>query len=244
MRTLLTLICALGLAATPAVAGQAVTLKADTVDADGMITLSDIFDNAGTAGRVPVAARVSQSMVLDALAVQAMARRNGLDWANVEGLRRIVVRAESSGAATPHGNIDVLTYARSLSTGDLVQPSDLVWGKVAAAPSQAPSDAEQMIGLVAKRPLRAGSIASLRDVAAQQVIKVGDLITVTYEAEGVSLALQGKAMAAAAQGESVVVLNTTSKKIIQAVAIGPGQAAIGPGADLARATPRAQIALR
>jgi flagella basal body P-ring formation protein FlgA len=233
---------ALTLAVSPAVAGQAVTLKADTVDADGMVTLSDLFDGAGTAGDVRVAARPGQIAVLDAGAVQVLARRNGLDWINAEGVRRIVVHGAASVAAK--GNVEVLTYARSLAAGDIVQPTDLVWAKVAAAPQDAPSDADQVIGLAAKRPLRAGAAVSARDISAPQVIKIGDVVTVTYAAEGIALSLQGKAMTAAAQGETVMVQNTTSKKVIQAMASGPGQALIGPQADQMKASPRSQIALR
>ena len=234
----------LSLAVSPALAGQAVTLKADTVDADGMVTLSDLFEGAGAAGNVAVAARPGQIAVLDAGAVQVLARRNGLDWVNAEGVRRIVVHGVASAAVTAKANVEVLTYARSLAAGDIVQPTDLVWAKVAAAPQDAPSDADQVIGLAAKRPLRAGAAVSARDVSAPQVIKIGDIVTVTYEAEGVSLALQGKAMTAAAQGDTVMIQNTASKKLIQALASGPGQALIGPQAAQMRTAPRSQIALR
>lgn len=235
-------ILAITLTAAPVLAGQAVTLKADTVNTDGMVTLSDLFDGAGAAGSVPVAARPGQIAVLDAGAVQILARRNGLDWANAEGVRRIVVRGTASLAAK--ANVEVLTYARSLAAGDIVQPTDLIWGKVAAAPADAPSDADQVIGLAAKRPLRAGAAVSTRDVSAPQVIKIGDIVTVTYEAEGIALALQGKAMSTAAQGDTVMIQNTSSKKVIQAMASGPGQALIGPQAARMKALPHSQIALR
>jgi flagellar basal body P-ring formation protein FlgA len=229
-----------------AVAGQPVMLISDATDADGVVTLGDIFEGAGSAGQVRVAMRTGQILVLDAGAVQSLARRSGLDWANAEGIRRIVVRGGSSvgGSATPRGNVDVLAYARNFATGELVQPEDLIWAKAAAAPGDAPSDADQAIGLAAKRPLRAGASVSMRDIAAPQVIKTGDLVTVTFAADGLSLALQGKAMAGAARGENIAVLNTTSKKIIQAVASGPGEATIGPNADRTQSAGRTQIALR
>jgi flagella basal body P-ring formation protein FlgA len=234
MRSLLILTAALAFAfASPAWAGQSVTLKADTVDADGMVTLGDLFDGAGAAGRTPVAAKPGAGIVLDALAVQAIARRSGLDWANAEGIRRIVVRGgvATTTAASPRGAVDVLTYARNLVAGEIVQPADLIWGKAAASPADAPSDPDMVIGMAAKRALRAGASVSARDVGAAQVIKMGDIITVLYEAEGVSLALQGKAMGSAGVGETLAVQNTTSKKIIQAMVTGPGQAVVGPAAD-------------
>ena len=88
-----------------------------------------------------------------------------------------------------------------------------------------------VIGMAAKRPLRAGATVAARDVGAAQVVKPGEIITVLYEAEGVSLSLQGKALAAGGVGESIAVLNTSSKRSIQAVVTGPGQAVVGPAAD-------------
>lgn len=242
MRTLI-LACALTLAAAPALAGQAVTLKSETFDSDGLITLSDLFDGAGAAGKIAVASRPAGSAVLDAGAVQITARRAGLDWANAEGIRRIVVRAGSAAPAT-RGNVEILTYARSLSAGEMVQPQDLIWVRAAAAPADSPRDAEAVIGMAAKRPLRAGAAVSARDVAAPQVIKAGDVVTVVYAAGGVTLSLEGKALAAAGVGDTVAVQNTASKKVIQATASGPGQAVVGPAADQFRSLGRAQYALR
>jgi len=224
------------LIATPALAGTAVSLRSDTTDADGKITLGELFDGAGAASSVVVATRVGPSAVLDAGAVQIAARRAGLDWSNTNGVRRIIVRqgADAGLAGGPagaqRGNVEVLAYARSLATGEIVQPEDLVWVKMAASPSDAPRDADDIIGMTVKRPLRQGSAASLRDVSTPQVIKAGEIVAVTYEDAGVALTLQGKAMAAAAIGESLMVQNTASKKIIETVVTGPGSTAVGPQA--------------
>jgi flagella basal body P-ring formation protein FlgA len=225
------------LIATPALAGQAVSLRSDTTDADGRITLGELFDGAGAASDVVVAARVGPSAVLDAGAVQIAARRAGLDWSNSNGVRRIIVRQGSDGAVAgaSRGNVEVLAYARSLATGEMVQPEDLVWIKAAAGPSDAPRDADDLIGMTVKRPLRQGAAASLRDVSTPQVIKAGDIVAVTYEDDGVALTLQGKAMAAGAVGESLMVQNTASKKIIETVVTGPGSTAVGPQAMRLRA---------
>lgn len=231
MKALLVSLAAL-LIATPALAGTSVSLRSDTTDADGRITLGELFDGAGAASDVVVASRMGPSAVLDAGAVQIAARRAGLDWANSNGVRRIIVRqgSDSGLAGAPRGNVEVLAYARSLATGEIVQPEDLVWVKMAASPSDAPRDADAVIGMTVKRPLRQGSAASLRDVSTPQVIKAGDIVAVTYEDAGVALTLQGKAMAAAAIGESLMVQNTASKKIIETVVTGPGSTAVGPQA--------------
>jgi flagella basal body P-ring formation protein FlgA len=234
--TALVLSLAALLIATPALAGTSVSLRSDTTDADGRITLGELFDGAGAASDVMVATRMGPSAVLDAGAVQIAARRAGLDWSNTSGVRRIIVRQGSDAslagslAGAQRGNVEVLAYARSLSTGEIVQPEDLVWVKMAASPSDAPRDADDVIGMSVKRPLRQGSAASLRDVSTPQVIKAGDIVAVTYEDAGVALTLQGKAMSAGAVGESLMVQNTASKKIIETVVTGPGSTAVGPQA--------------
>lgn len=247
MRHLLILAAALAFAG-PALAGQTVTLKADTVDSDGMVTLGDLFDGAGAAGHTQVAAKPGAGIVLDAAAVQGIARRAGLDWANAEGIRKILVRGGVAGAGPgatgPRANVDVLTYARNLAAGEIVQPADVIWGKAAAAPADTPSDPDMVIGMAAKRALRAGASVSARDIGAAQVVKLGDIITVLYEADGVSLALQGKAMGAAGVGETLSIQNTASKKIIQAVVTGPGQAVVGPAADQMKTVRSSRYAVR
>ena len=233
MRFALTLIAALALAG-PALAGHAVSLKADTASGDTTVTLGDLFDGAGPAARVAIAERSGQTVVLDAAAVQAAARRAGLDWDNPDGLRKIVVHAglsTSPGSPAARGNVEVLTYTRSLNAGEIVQPTDLTWIKVAAAPTDSPSDAEAVIGQAAKRPLRAGAVVLARDVGSATVIKQGDVVTVTYEADGIQLTLEGKAMGTAGVGEALAVLNTQSKKTVQAMVTGPGQAVVGPAAQ-------------
>ncbi|USQ97709.1 flagellar basal body P-ring formation chaperone FlgA [Caulobacter sp. RL271] len=233
---------ALTVLSAPAHAGTPVTLRMDTTDADGRVTLGDLFDGVtGPAADMVIAARMGPTAVLDAGQVQVSARRAGFDWSNSNGIRRIIVRegvdnggvsANGRGqAGATRGNVEVLAYARSLSVGEIVQPQDLVWTKMAGAPADAPRDADAVIGLAAKRPLREGAAVSGRDVGAAQVIKANDLVTVTYDDGGISLSLQGKAMANAATGDVFAVQNTLSKKIIQAVATGPGTAAVGPQAQ-------------
>lgn len=247
MRALLGFITALALAG-PALAGQAVSLKADIADSDGLVTLGDLFDGAGAAARVPVATRTGADVVLDAAAVQLAARRAGLDWANAEGLHKIIVHggpaAPSAGSAAVHGNVEVLTYTRSLAAGEILQPTDLAWIKAAAAPSDSPDDAEMVIGQAAKRPLRAGAVVLSRDLGAALVIKAGDIVTVTYEADGITLSLEGKAMATAGVGDTLAVQNTLSKKVVQTVVTGPGQAVVGPAADLVKSAHARRYAAR
>jgi flagellar basal body P-ring formation protein FlgA len=244
MRTALLLALGAALAASPALAGP-VSLKADVADSDGRVTLGDLFDGAGGAAGMLVATRAGPTVVLDAGAVQMMARRAGLDWGNPNGLRRIVVRGGAAASAPAgRGNVEVLTWSRSLNAGEIVQPEDMVWGKAAGAPSDTPRDADAIIGMAARRPLREGASVSLRDVSAQQVIKAGEMVQIIWSSGGITLSLQGKAMSAAAAGQTFNVQNPVSKKLIEAVATAPGQAVTGPEALRLKAAGPAQYAAR
>ena len=229
-------------AVSTALAGQPVSLRAD-VSSGRTVTLGDLFDNAGSAEQVMVGygAPAGQNAVLDAGEVQRIARLHGLDWANPEGIRRIVVRSDArvsleAGPAAPK-MIEALTYTRNLAAGEIVQPTDLAYGKTPSfsAPGDMPRDAEVIIGKVVRRPLRAGAVVALHDVTTAQVIKRDDMVQVAYRADGVTLIMQGKALAGAAMGEPVTVMNTLSKKAIQAVASGPDEAVVGPEAQQLRA---------
>jgi flagella basal body P-ring formation protein FlgA len=231
--------------AAPAFAGTPVTLNAHIVDATGHVTLGELFDGAGPAREVVVAERAGQSVVLDAAAVQAFARRYGLDWDNPRGISRIIVRGEAAGALGPGRNREILTYAHSLAAGQIVQGSDLLWARAAAAPVDAPAGVDAVIGMAARRPLREGDPVLARDVAPPIVIKAGDAVLVTYADGSITLTLQAKALTNAAVGDSLSVLNTASKKQIEVVATGPDQAVVGPEALRLKAERNpAQIALR
>ena len=263
MKRALILAAVVAALAAPAWAGP-VNLLPDPVDDDGRITLGELFDEAGAASGVVVGRRVGATAVLEASQVQIAARRAGLQWSNPNGLRRIVVReggaipaeasarpaAASVGAPAPVSaragvNVEVLTYARSLAAGDVIQPEDVIWASVQShlAPAGAPQDAEAVIGLEAKRALRAGTPVGPRDLASPQVIARNDMVEVAYINDGVELTVTGKATRNASAGEAVPILNVQSNRTIDAVAVAPGRAVAGPAAQIARRNPQ-QFAAR
>ncbi len=226
-------------AASAAWADRPVALKPE-VSSGTSITLGDLFDGAGAEASVVVGngAPAGESAVLNAAVVREMARQHGLDWDNPDGIARIVVPRAL--ATVPGARMsEVLTWSRSVSAGELIQPQDLTFAKVAAfaVPADAPRDADQIIGKLARRPLRAGTAVATHDVSSPQVIKANDAVQVVYHAEGVSLVLQGKALGSAAIGEPVEIVNPVSKKVIQAIASGADEAVVGPEAERIRARP-------
>jgi flagella basal body P-ring formation protein FlgA len=241
------------LASASPVLAAPVELRADIATQDGRVTLGDLFDDAGAAGGVLVAkGQPGATVVLDAARVRMLARANGLDWANDKGLRRIVAEA----GVAPYGPApstvaartarrptatQTLTYVRNLEAGEVVQAQDLSWSRTADAPLDAPRDPDAVIGMAARHPIREGAAVSMHDVVARQVIKKDDMISVVFNMAGMTLTLQAKALDNAVVGQPLNVVNTASKKVIQAVAIGPGQAVVGPEADQLKANGRASL---
>jgi flagella basal body P-ring formation protein FlgA len=251
---LLILAGALAFATLPGAASASpIQLRQDVVVSGGKVTLGDLFPEAGPAAGVLVArVQPGQMVVLDATAVQILARSNGVDWGNAAGLRRITVQAAAPEAPKPEPkaashNAPVLTYIHSLNTGDIVQAGDLSWSREAVAGADAPHDPDAVIGMAARRPVREGDAVSLRDISAPMVIRKDDVIAVSFAMNGLSLTLQAKALTDAAAGQSVSVMNPASRKVIQAVATAPGQAVVGPEAEQLKAAARlspSRIALR
>ncbi len=96
-----------------------------------------------------------------------------------------------------------------------------------------PSQASPSFGTLGDRApaARALQTAQRRDLAQPTIIQKGDLVQVSYRDQGMVVSIEGRAMSAAAAGQTFPVLNTGSKRTLDAVAIAPGQAAIGPGLD-------------
>jgi flagella basal body P-ring formation protein FlgA len=191
--------------------------------------------------------------VLDAQQVQAIARSRGLDWANPNGYRRLVIRVALDEAApapasptiqtrTPvaappaEKTVEALTWSHNVTAGDVIRQEDVAWTRQPARliPGDAPRDPDLVVGMAARHALREGAPVANHDMAALKVIHRDQQIEVVFNLDGVRLALTGQAMGDAAVGETVQVLNTQSKKTIEAVATGPGRAAVGVSPDTAR----------
>lgn len=239
----------LGLLLGPAPA-HAATLRADITAPDGNLTLGDLFEDAGAASAVVVATggHDGGSLVLSALYLQKLAAENGLAWDNPRKFNRLIARvqpvaARSGGVSGVVGGRravvtgEVLVYARDFTAGDIVGPEDIVWATPSGygTPLDAPRDSRGVLGQAVRRPIRAGAAVSLADLVAPKVIKRDDVVQVAYAAGGIRLVLQGKAMGSASMGETVEILNLSSKKVIQAMAVGPDEAVVGPEAERAKA---------
>jgi flagella basal body P-ring formation protein FlgA len=260
-RRLRRLLVALALLIAPgaALAGQPVELRAHPV-AHGYITLGDLFEGAPEETAKVVVIRAPPpglDAVLEASEIQMLALRAGLAWSNAQGLAHIIVeslpggspvgRSATSRAAsrstrrTPHEDVGdrqskTLVYARNLAAGEILAASDLQWSVDAVAAGDGLDNPALAIGKSARHPLRAGTLVQAYDLANPKLIHAGDAVEVAYESDGVVLTLEAKATSDATLGDTVEVVNPTSKKTIEAVASAPGRALVGPRADALKAS--------
>lgn len=237
--------------ALPAAAmADTLVLKASPTDGDGRITIGDVFDNAGAQANVVIGYRTGATAVLDAATVQMVASRNGAQWDNPRGQRRIIVATGGDGSAPDETaaapvtaakkagpNKEVLVYAHSMNAGDVVQPEDLQFASVLAqtASGGLPRDARDAIGKVVRYPTREGGVVHTGDLTSPTVIKRAEAVKVTWAGNGMALSMTGLATKDGAIGDLIQIQNPTSKKMIDAVVTGPGEALTGPAADQIRA---------
>lgn len=94
----------------------------------------------------------------------------------------------------------------------------------AAAAPAATSTAAVNVAAAIPRP------APARSAYGDRVISRNDIVEVAYELAGVRLTISGRAEGNAAVGQRLAVRNLQSNRVIDAVAVAPGQAAAGPAA--------------
>ena len=109
----------------------------------------------------------------------------------------------------------------------------VVRNAAAAPPAAAPalsSAPETAAPVVAARPRTA------RTAYADRVVSRNDMVEVAYEVGGVRLTITGRAEGNAAVGQRLAVRNLQSGRIIDTVAVAPGQALAGPTGQDTRVT--------
>lgn len=116
---------------------------------------------------------------------------------------------------------------RDLAAGEVIGPDDLtevtVSGRVAG---NVITDMDEMVGLAARKPLRAGRAIARSELRAPLLVAKGSLVTIRVSMPGIELATTAKAMEHGALGEVIKVMNLASMRIVQAVVTGPGLAEV------------------
>ena len=126
-------------------------------------------------------------------------------------------------------SFEALVPTRAISQGEVIRASDLVPArrpKSEGAPNVV-REAEQAVGMVAKRPLRAGQAIRESDFAKQELVARNETVTISFEVPGINVSIRGQALEPGAQGDLINVLNVQSKKTLQATVTGRGRVSVG-----------------
>ncbi len=126
------------------------------------------------------------------------------------------------GPAFADAQLRVVVPAHDIMRGQTITDADLSYQMVPNAQPGVVVSMNDLDGMEARRYLRAGETVRADDVRKPIVITKGSLITMTFEAPGVTLTVTGKAMSEGGIGESVTVVNPVSYRQIVCTVIGPG----------------------
>ncbi len=139
-------------------------------------------------------------------------------------------RMRLAGRVVP--TVPVLVASRRMGLGEVVGPADVRVLRVAASRLRpgAAQRPDQALGQALRRPAAADQPLMLADLAAPAAVERNMTVTMLYEAPGIALTAQGRAMEAAPRGAVVPVMNLSSRIVVEALVVGPGRVRVQGGA--------------
>lgn len=118
----------------------------------------------------------------------------------------------------------VVVPNHDIARGETISESDLVYGTIPSNTvfSGIATSMDMLKGMEARRLLRAGEVVRVDDVRRPVVVAKGSIVTMTFEAPGVTLTASGRAMGEGGVGDTITVQNPISFRQISCVITGPG----------------------
>jgi flagella basal body P-ring formation protein FlgA len=124
--------------------------------------------------------------------------------------------------------VEVAVLMRPAGRGDVLRAGDIVVERrpKATVVAGALATPQQIAGLAARRSLPSGQPLRAADLMKPELVRQHELVTVTYDAPGVSLSMRGKALESGAEGDIVSVSNVQTKRVMQGTVTGPNHVSI------------------
>ena len=118
----------------------------------------------------------------------------------------------------------------SLPAGTVLRPDDVRMARVhvAMVHGEVLHRLDEAVGQQLRHPVMAGAPFTTADVARPTLVQRGANVEMQLQSPGLSLLAQGVAMDSGSTGERIRVLNPSSRAIVEAVVIGPGQVRVTP----------------
>ncbi len=210
------------------------------------ITLGDVAPVTGTAAGILIgpAPPAGQTLSLDPAFLIATAKGAGVILAIPLDQPIMVMRSTGNAKTAPSANAarpanparqigqpaqaggEILVLVRDITRGDVITANDVELQAQPSGRTLRGVDMDSAVGMEARRTLKAGQPVQASDIKAASVIRKGDPVAIVYTAPGVRLSVDGVAQNEAALGQPVRVLNNYSKRSIDAVATGHGEASV------------------
>lgn len=128
--------------------------------------------------------------------------------------------------------VETVMVIRSIDRGAVLKASDLTIERRPRAEvgRDAVVGIERAVGMAARNIIRPGQPLRDADLTRPEIVQRGQMVTLVFEAPGLTLTLRGKATESGAEGDTVAVLNEQSKRTVQGVVAGPGHVVVSSSA--------------
>ena len=117
---------------------------------------------------------------------------------------------------------------RRIDGGETIGEGDVAWRRlrVSAIQNGTVTGVEELIGMNARRPLRAETAVRRADLRTPILISKGSSVKMVYRNSGLLLVALGRAVEDGAKGQEMRIMNLHSKTIVIAKAVGPDTVAV------------------
>jgi flagella basal body P-ring formation protein FlgA len=141
---------------------------------------------------------------------------------------------------------EALVPARAIAAGEALKASDFTLARRPKAEFVANliGEAELASGIAARRGLRPGQVVRQTEVMKPEIVQRNETVTITFEVPGIVLSIRGQALEAGALGDVINVLNTQSKRTVQATITGHGRVSVASAASRMAAASAAPVTSR
>jgi flagella basal body P-ring formation protein FlgA len=117
--------------------------------------------------------------------------------------------------------VQALVAAKRMERGHIIEAGDVesVRMSMSQVDRGALTESKQALGLSTRHRLRPGQVIQPGDLAQQDLIERGALVTIVAESGQIKVTAPGQARRGGCAGESIAVLNLSSKKVIMATVV-------------------------
>ena len=130
--------------------------------------------------------------------------------------------------ATVTSTMELLVLVNSVNRGEIISRRDIEWREQELSRPLVGYviDENKIIGKEARKHLRSGNALRSSDLVSPQIIERGQTVDLVARSSGLLVNMQGKALANGAEGDRLLVQNTSSGKKVEGLVMGSGKVLI------------------